>query len=162
MVLQTPLKSETDGSYRRKLKADLADVSTRVASTLRSLGRREGEISSDEIEAFCKNAGYLKVIRYRSLEEEYSSPRTKFIRKLPPGRSILMLVEGEFENTFPPTLIHYYLALRAYDKFVQKYNRPPGSTDDDENLPIMTRLVDETLGDSPANVEMVSNACAEM
>ena len=74
-----------------------------------------------------------------------------------------MLVEGEFENTFPPTLIHYYLALRAYDKFLQKYNRPPGSTDDDEDLAIMTRLVNVTLGgDSPANVEMVSNACAEM
>jgi amyloid beta precursor protein binding protein 1 len=73
-----------------------------------------------------------------------------------------MWVEGEFENTFPPTLIHYYLALRAYDKFLQKYNRPPGSTDDDEDLAIMTGLVDETLGDSPAKVEMVSNACAEM
>ena len=75
---------------------------------------------------------------------------------------ILMWVEGELENTFPPTLIHYYLALRAYDKFLQKYNRPPGSTDDDEDFAIMTGLVDETLGDSPAKVEMVSNACAEM
>jgi amyloid beta precursor protein binding protein 1 len=129
-----------------------------VASTLRSLGRGEGEISADQIEAVCKHAGYLKVLRYRSLEEEYSSPRTKFIRKSPLDEAVLMLVEGEFENT----LIHYYLALRAYDRFLQKYNRPPGSTDDDEDLAIMTRLVDETLGDSPANVEMVSNACAEM
>jgi len=72
------------------------------------------------------------------------------------------LIEGEFENTFPPTLIHYYLALRAYDRFLQRYNRPPGSTDSDEDLPIMTRLVDEILGDTPTNVEMVSNACAEM
>jgi len=72
-----------DGSYRRKFKADLADVSARVAATLRSLGRAETDISADEIEAFCKHAGYLKVIRYRSLEEEYSSPRTKFIRNCP-------------------------------------------------------------------------------
>lgn len=71
-------------------------------------------------------------------------------------------VEGEFENTFPPTLIHYYLAVRAYDRFLQRYNRPPGSTDGDEDFPVMTSLVNEILGESPSNIEMASNACAEM
>ena len=81
----------------------------------RELGRDEEEISQDEIEAFCKHAGYLKVLRYRSLEEEYSSPKIKFVRySLKFAR---LIVESEFENTFPPTLIHYYLALRAYDRF---------------------------------------------
>ena len=73
-----------------------------------------------------------------------------------------MMVEGEFESTFPPTLIHYYLALRAYDKFVEKYNRQPGSTDNDNDLSNMTCLVNETLGDTPAYAEIVSHACAEM
>ena len=73
-----------------------------------------------------------------------------------------MSAEGEFENTFPPTLIHYYLALRAYDKFLEKYNRQPGSTDNDMDILNMTYLVKETLGDTPAQPEMVSNACAEM
>ena len=82
-LVRTTSASVANGSYRRKFKADLADVTARVATTLRSLGRAEGDISADEIEAFCRHAGYLKVIRYRSLEEEYSSPRTKFIRKCP-------------------------------------------------------------------------------
>lgn len=82
-LVRTASASVANGSYRRKFKTDLADVSARVATTLRSLGRAEADISADEIEAFCKHAGYLKVIRYRSLEEEYSSPRTKFIRKCP-------------------------------------------------------------------------------
>jgi NEDD8-activating enzyme E1 regulatory subunit len=67
-------------SYRRKFKADLENITQRVKIILKELGREEGEIGQDEIEAFCKHAGYLKVIRYRSLEEEYSSPRVKFIR----------------------------------------------------------------------------------
>jgi len=46
----------------------------------------------EEIEAFCKHAGYLNVTRFRSLEEEYSSPRIKFIRMRP-------LLPGGFEWT---------------------------------------------------------------
>ena len=79
---QPPLSS-FDCSYRRKFRADLENMSVRVKSVLRELGRDEGEISRDEIEAFCKHAGYLKLFRYRSLEEEYSSPRIKFIRYHP-------------------------------------------------------------------------------
>lgn len=76
----SPKGGPAKASYRRKFKADLESVASRVKSVLHELGRDEAEISRDEIEAFCKNAGYLKVIRYRSLEEEYSSPKTKFIR----------------------------------------------------------------------------------
>ena len=67
-------------SYRRKFKLDLEHVSNRVQRILHDLGRDVKEISLDEIEAFCKHAGYLKVIRFRSLEEEYTSPQIKFIR----------------------------------------------------------------------------------
>ena len=136
-------------------------MSIRVKRSLRELGRDEGEISQDEIEAFCKNAGYLKVLRYRSLEEEYSSPKIKFIRSS--LKFTRLIVENEFENTFPPTLIHYYLALRAYDKFIETYSRPPGAVDDrDDDLKIMVSLADNVLNEPPSNPEMVANACAEM
>jgi NEDD8-activating enzyme E1 regulatory subunit len=60
---------------------DLENVSIRVKQVLQKLGRDESEINHDEIETFCKHAGYLKVIRYRSLKEEYLvSPRIKLIR----------------------------------------------------------------------------------
>ena len=70
-------------SYRRKFKSDLQNVTDRVQRTLSGLGRDINEINTDEIESFVKHAGYLKVIRYRSLEEEYTSPKTKFLRTLP-------------------------------------------------------------------------------
>lgn len=69
--------------YRRKFKADLEDVACRVRDTLQILHREETEISMGEIETFCKHAAFLKVIRFRSLEDEYSQPRTSFIRTFP-------------------------------------------------------------------------------
>ena len=152
-----------NSSYRRKFKADLENVAQRVKNVLRELGRDENEISHDEIEAFCKNAGYLKVVRYRSLEEEYTSPRIKFIRTHIKRFARTNFVEGEFENAFPPTLIHYYLALRAYDRFLQVYSRPPGlSENEQDDLTTMSSLVQEILNESPANPELVTNACTEM
>ena len=55
-------------------------MTERVQRTLSELGRDVDEISADEIESFVKLAGYLKVIRFRPLEEEYTSPKLKFIR----------------------------------------------------------------------------------
>ena len=75
-----PLYTWANRSYRRKFKADLQNVTERVQRTLSELGRDVNEITADEIESFVKHAGYLKVIRYRSLEEEYTSPKTKFLR----------------------------------------------------------------------------------
>jgi hypothetical protein len=74
------------------------------------------------------------------------------------------LEEGEFESTFPPTLIHYYVAFRAYDRFLQRHGRAPGSvgTAYDTDLTEMERLTGEVLEEPPLDTEMVSNACAEM
>ena len=149
-------------SYRRKFRADLENMSHRVKVILKELGREQGEISQDEIEAFCKHAGYLKVMRYRSLEEEYISARIKFIRNRL-LRLTRLIVEGEFENTFPPTLIHYYLALRAYDRFLQVYSQPPGQSENvQDDVSIMTSFVRDILNEEPLHPEMVANACAEM
>ena len=71
----------------------------------------------------------------------------------------MLIVEGEFENTFPPTLIHYYLAFRAYDKYLQVYSQPPGKSEDvTDDLATMTSFVNEILNESPSNPEMVANA----
>lgn len=61
-------------------------------------------------------------------------------------------------------MIHYYLALRAYDRFIQGYSRPPGLSDDtvSSDQGIMDDLVKQILGEEPADSEKVTNACAEM
>jgi hypothetical protein len=74
------------------------------------------------------------------------------------------LEEAEFESTFPPTLIHYYVAFRGYDRFLQRHGRAPGSVDAayDTDLAEMERLAGEVLEEPPLDTEMVYNACAEL
>jgi len=74
------------------------------------------------------------------------------------------VVEGEFKNTFPASLIHYYLALRAYNRFIEKHSRRPGVEDDtvESDTVELISLVSQILSEEPANPEMVCNACAEM
>jgi amyloid beta precursor protein binding protein 1 len=57
-------------SYRQKALQDLKDVKARVQGLLTKVGLLPDAIDAREIEEFCKHAGYVKVIRYRSLEDE--------------------------------------------------------------------------------------------
>jgi len=60
-------------------------------------------------------------------------------------------------------LIHYYLALRAYDLFYQNHGRAPGSTDAVAgDTASMVSFVRDVLGEEPVDPDMVGNACSEM
>ncbi|KAG0323216.1 NEDD8-activating enzyme E1 regulatory subunit [Dissophora globulifera] len=106
------MKAQTDSYvtlqsiYKTKAKQDVQEVSKVVESLLSSLGLAAGSISQQEIETFCKFSAFLKVIRYRSLEEEYHQPNTKQI---------------DPDSVFP-----YYVLLRASDSFYDDHGRYPG------------------------------------
>uniref|UniRef100_A0A7N8WK87 NEDD8-activating enzyme E1 regulatory subunit n=1 Tax=Mastacembelus armatus TaxID=205130 RepID=A0A7N8WK87_9TELE len=58
--------------YREKAMQDAAAVSKHVESLLQSVGKPPESISEKDIRLFCKNASFLRVVRCRSLAEEYS------------------------------------------------------------------------------------------
>lgn len=66
-------------SYKTKAKHDVQEVSKIVEHLLESLGLASGSISLQEIESFCKYSAFLKVIRYRSLDQEYNQHRVQQI-----------------------------------------------------------------------------------
>ena len=66
-------------SYKTKAKHDVQEVSKIVEHLLESLGLASGSISLQEIESFCKYSAFLKVIRYRSLEQEYNQHKAQQI-----------------------------------------------------------------------------------
>jgi amyloid beta precursor protein binding protein 1 len=63
--------------YRKKAREDVQRVIDRVQLILASLERPSDSISNDEIERFCKHAEFIRVIRYRSLADEYSPATNK-------------------------------------------------------------------------------------
>ncbi|XP_052817269.1 NEDD8-activating enzyme E1 regulatory subunit-like isoform X2 [Mya arenaria] len=99
--------------YHDKADRDTAIVSQRCHDLLHSIGRG-GSISEHEIKTFCKNAAFLRLIRCRSLQEEYCMESGKI-------RDMVQHMDDEECDD-----VVYYVLLRAVDRFYEKYNTYPG------------------------------------
>jgi amyloid beta precursor protein binding protein 1 len=97
--------------YQDKSNADISAVQARVKNILQSIGKPETFITFEETKKFCKNALFLQVVRYRSLLDEYSTPKSLF------------------SSSNLDTHLSFYIALRAVDDFYSKHKRYPGYTD---------------------------------
>ncbi|KAL3860740.1 hypothetical protein ACJMK2_010815 [Sinanodonta woodiana] len=99
--------------YRKKAAEDASKVSQRVQQLLHSIGK-VGLISEHEIKTFCRNAAFVRVVRCRSLVEEYDNKSTK-LQEL-----VLHLDDEEPDDAV------FYVLLRAVDRFYEEYNAYPG------------------------------------
>ncbi|KAG0198991.1 NEDD8-activating enzyme E1 regulatory subunit [Mortierella sp. GBA30] len=111
MKAQTESYVTLQSIYKAKAKKDVQEVSKNVDQLLESLGLASGSISLQEIESFCKYSAFLKVIRYRSLTEEYHQQRIKQMANW----------LSDSDSVFP-----YYVLLRASDSFYDDHGRYPG------------------------------------
>uniref|UniRef100_A0A6I8SWD6 NEDD8-activating enzyme E1 regulatory subunit n=1 Tax=Xenopus tropicalis TaxID=8364 RepID=A0A6I8SWD6_XENTR len=99
--------------YREKAKKDASAVESCVSKLLQSVGRPPESISEREIRLFCRNCAFLRVVRCRSLEEEYGLDTAK-------KDDIVSLMENQDNE------IVLYLMLRAVDRFQKQLGRYPG------------------------------------
>ncbi|CAB4038160.1 NEDD8-activating enzyme E1 regulatory subunit [Paramuricea clavata] len=106
---------ELQNCYHEKALEDVQNISEKLHAILASVGKKTNFIEDDEIRLFCKNAAFLRVIRCRSLEEEY-----KTFPKCLDG------LIGE-----PDSDVVFYVLFRAVDKFYSSFDRYPGEVDED-------------------------------
>ncbi|XP_045544992.1 NEDD8-activating enzyme E1 regulatory subunit isoform X2 [Salmo salar] len=99
--------------YREKAMQDASVVSKHVESLLQSVGKPSESISEQDIKLFCKNAAFLRVVRCRSLAEEYS---VETVNK----DEITCTMDGADGEMV------LYLMLRSVDRFYQQHSRYPG------------------------------------
>ncbi|MFT7816777.1 NEDD8-activating enzyme E1 regulatory subunit isoform X2 [Arapaima gigas] len=99
--------------YREKAMQDALLVSKHVESLLQSAGKSPASISEQEIRLFCKNAAFLRVVRCRSLTNEYS---VESVNK----DEITSCMDS------PDSEMVLYLMLRSVDRFFQQHSRYPG------------------------------------
>uniref|UniRef100_A0A2K5US12 NEDD8-activating enzyme E1 regulatory subunit n=1 Tax=Macaca fascicularis TaxID=9541 RepID=A0A2K5US12_MACFA len=99
--------------YREKAKKDAAAVGNHVAKLLQSIGQAPESISEKELKLLCSNSAFLRVVRCRSLAEEY-------------GLDTINKDEIISSMDNPDNEIVLYLMLRAVDRFHKQHGRYPG------------------------------------
>ncbi|KAG8098776.1 hypothetical protein GUJ93_ZPchr0013g35691 [Zizania palustris] len=126
--------------YQAKAESDCLAMEHRVKDILKRIGRDPDSISRSYIKAFCKNARKLRVCRYRSLAEEFSSP-------------VLSEVQKYFTDEDYCFAMNFYILLRAVDRFAANYNRFPGifESEIDEDMPRLKTVAVSVLNDMGLN-----------
>jgi len=129
--------------YQNKSAKDLAVVTHRVNSITNHLGRPA--IPEEEIKIFCRNTYFLKVLRYKSLEEEYNSTVQK--------AHLASLVSNPDINSV------FYVLIRAVDRFYTAHHRFPGTFDDEveSDIPLLKSTVGAFLNEIGVDTDKVSN-----
>ncbi|KAG8196579.1 hypothetical protein JTE90_014140 [Oedothorax gibbosus] len=110
--------------YRAKAEEDAQVIYRRAQDNLCRLGKPPNSISEQEVKVFCKNAHCLRVLRGRSIEEEYN-PKTSNVKNL--------VADLEHEDSD----IIFYVLLRAADRFYHEYRRYPGQNNEDVEADIV-------------------------
>ncbi|XP_062997185.1 NEDD8-activating enzyme E1 regulatory subunit isoform X1 [Elgaria multicarinata webbii] len=99
--------------YRDKAKKDAEAVGNYAAKMLQSIGKAPESISQRELKLLCSNSAFLRVVRCRSLSDEYglsTSNKDEIISHMDNPDSEMVL----------------YLMLRAVDRFFKHHGRYPG------------------------------------
>ncbi|XP_065843401.1 NEDD8-activating enzyme E1 regulatory subunit-like [Oscarella lobularis] len=104
--------------YQAKAMEHATCVKERVYRLLDEMGKPRDSIADEDVKLFCKNAHFLRVIRCRSLGEEYARETAK-------SQDIDMHLGDEDSD------LVFYVVLRAADRFQSQENRYPGETVED-------------------------------
>lgn len=99
--------------YREKAKEDASIISDYVTEILGSIGRPLETISEKDIWLFCRNAAFLRLVRCRSLAEEFNAETTNKDQ-----------IASCMENLDSEMVL--YIMLRAVEYFHRQHGRYPG------------------------------------
>eukprot|EP00484_Ammonia_sp_Unknown_P030184 CAMPEP_0197030628 /NCGR_PEP_ID=MMETSP1384-20130603/9824_1 /TAXON_ID=29189 /ORGANISM="Ammonia sp." /LENGTH=550 /DNA_ID=CAMNT_0042460015 /DNA_START=21 /DNA_END=1669 /DNA_ORIENTATION=+ len=123
--------------YKERAQRDLNLIRGYVAKRLEELKRAKDCIADDLIDRFVRNVRSLKVVRTKSMEDEYTAPDTEQYDEL--FMDMSAFEEGkddDEEKPFQPLMIHWYWAFRALEQFYDAEKRMPGQGAADANVDV--------------------------
>ncbi|CAO1636143.1 unnamed protein product [Sympodiomycopsis kandeliae] len=106
---------EVQKLFRQKAQRDLEGLKGHLVKVLESVGLPPVAIADSEVESFAKHAGYVKLIRGRSLRERHADP----------AKGVAALA---FMDPINPSTLQNHLAFIACDRFYERHRRFPGSS----------------------------------
>ncbi|AQK61931.1 NEDD8-activating enzyme E1 regulatory subunit AXR1 [Zea mays] len=126
--------------YQAKAEFDCLALEHHVKEILKQIGRDPDSISRAYIKTFCKNSRKLRICRYRSFKEEFSSP-------------IVSEIQRYFSDEDCSYAMNFYILLRAVDRLAANYSRLPGIFDSeiDEDIPRLKTVAASVLSEMGLN-----------
>eukprot|EP00440_Ansanella_granifera_P067529 gb/GFBE01073247.1/.p1 GENE.gb/GFBE01073247.1/~~gb/GFBE01073247.1/.p1 ORF type:complete len:527 (+),score=128.91 gb/GFBE01073247.1/:1-1581(+) len=115
MTASTDMYIKLQEIYASRADGDYAAITAHVAAIQKNLGV-ERAIAPEFVKRFCQNAMYCQVFRYRTLEQEFRPTSVE------EGG-----VDLECELQDEDSLLPWYLALRAADRFREEHGHWPGA-----------------------------------
>jgi amyloid beta precursor protein binding protein 1 len=141
--------------YKSKARKDLAEVVESVRFLERN-ANRSSVIEEKDVEAFCKNAAHIKLVRGRPFHVVQAGERISWGDR---AKSIAQTL------TFPDSLIPLYIAFLAWDEFAATHekdgmNGAPGiagetdqSTDTEKLTGIAFKIADDLVKEASASID---------
>ena len=114
MMSSSDLYIDLQRVYQTKARDDAQVVMEYVNQLLASVGRSEHSVSEREVQLFCRNSAFLRVVRTRSISQELEQPN---------------LAQLAMELTDPYSNCVYYVLLRGAEVFYSRFKVYPGNTD---------------------------------
>eukprot|EP00927_Polykrikos_kofoidii_P029295 TRINITY_DN25353_c0_g4_i1.p1 TRINITY_DN25353_c0_g4~~TRINITY_DN25353_c0_g4_i1.p1 ORF type:complete len:525 (+),score=96.20 TRINITY_DN25353_c0_g4_i1:130-1704(+) len=115
MTASTEMYVKLQEIYGNHAGGDFAAITAHVATITKDLGIHE-EISTEYMKRFCQNAQYCEVFTSRSLEDEFHPI-------LSDDGGLDLACECEDEDS----LVQWYIALRAAERFREEHGHLPGA-----------------------------------
>jgi len=134
--------------YKEEAANHMASVTNHLHSILQQ-DAVEVHVREQEVHTFCRNAAFLRVLRYRSLEEEYANNISDI--------SSLIEMDSESDAVFYPI-------FRALQSFYSELNRFPGEGNSEDDIPVLKSyllnvLNGLSLSDNLIKEDLVHEVC---
>ncbi|CAE7323665.1 AXR1 [Symbiodinium natans] len=150
MTASTDMFIKLQEIYSSRADGDFAAITAHVATIQKELGV-DGSTPGEFVKRFCQNALNCEVFRFRSLEEEFRPPSVE------EGG-----VDLDEELQDDDSLVAWYIALRAADRFREDQNHWPGelcgdgASDLAGDMATLTGLATKVLSSYKASVSVDS------
>jgi len=155
---------ELKAIYKARAQRDFELIKGYTEKRLEELKKEKTAIKEEIIDRFVKNVRHLKVVRTKSMEEEYTKPDTEQYDELFMDMSAFEEKSDDDAKPYQPLMVHWYWAFRALDVFFDAEKRLPGS-DTDKMEADVTSLVEiqkKLFADNKVEQDVEEGCLSEM
>ena len=148
--------------YKARAQRDYELIKGYAEKRLEELKKEKNAISEEIMERFVRNARHLKVVRTRSMEEEYTKPNTEEYEELFMDMSAFEEKSDDAEpKPFQPLMVHWYWAFRALDVFFDAEKRLPGTDKEamEGDLKKLVEIQTQLFADNKVVEQTVEDGC---